>query len=105
MDEGASSLRTCEITKLSHEGRGIAKYNGKTQFVEGALVGETVTATLINSHNTYDELKMLAVLTASLDRIEPFCQHFDICGGCSSSTTSWACPSYCIRRRSTNHSQ
>ena len=84
-DEGldASAIRTCEITKLSHEGRGIGKINGKAQFVEGALVGETVSAKLINSHNTYDELQMVEVLTSSPDRIEPFCQHFDVCGGCS----------------------
>lgn len=84
-DEGVdtSSLRSCEITKLSHEGRGIGKFKGKTQFIEGALVGETVQAKLINSHNSYDELQMVEVLKASSDRIEPFCQHFDICGGCS----------------------
>mgnify|MGYP003672064273 CR=1 FL=1 len=79
----ASMFRTIEITKLSHEGRGIGKFHGKTQFVEGALVGETITAKLINSHNTYDELQMVDVITSSPDRIEPFCQHFDICGGCS----------------------
>lgn len=78
-----SSLRTCEITKLSHEGRGIGKFKGKTQFVEGALLGEIVNAKLINSHNTYDELQIVDVVTPSPDRIEPFCSHFDVCGGCS----------------------
>tara|TARA_R110001592_G_scaffold7126_4_gene40178 strand:+ start:5946 stop:7382 length:1437 start_codon:yes stop_codon:yes gene_type:complete len=84
-DEGIDStiLRTCEISRLSHEGRGIAKFNGKTQFVEGALIGEMVTAKLINSHNTYDELQTVEILSASPDRIEPFCKHFNFCGGCS----------------------
>ncbi|MFT6906593.1 MAG: 23S rRNA (uracil1939-C5)-methyltransferase [Oleiphilaceae bacterium] len=84
-DEGLdfSSLRTCEITRLSHEGRGIASFNGKTQFVEGALIGETIKAKLINSHNTYDELQAVEILSLSPDRIQPFCKHFDLCGGCS----------------------
>ena len=78
-----SALRTLQIEKLSHEGRGIAKHNGKTQFVEGALIGETVTARLLNSHNTYDELQVVEILKPSTDRVKPFCQHFDMCGGCS----------------------
>ncbi len=84
-DEGvdASVLRECEVVSLSHEGRGIAKYKGKTQFIEGALLGELVKAKLLNSHNTYDELRMVEVIKSSPDRIEPFCKHFDICGGCS----------------------
>tara|TARA_R110001592_G_scaffold7032_3_gene39476 strand:+ start:10569 stop:12020 length:1452 start_codon:yes stop_codon:yes gene_type:complete len=84
-DEGldSSNLRSCEVNKLSHEGRGIAKFNGKTQFIEGALIGETVKAKLINTHNTYDELRSVEILSASADRIEPFCKHFDLCGGCS----------------------
>ena len=78
-----SSLRTLTVEKLSHEGRGIAKHKGKTQFIEGALIGETVTANVLNAHNTYDELQTVEVLKPSIDRIEPFCQHFDLCGGCS----------------------
>lgn len=82
----ASLVRRCEVSKLSHEGRGIAKYKGKTQFIEGALIGETVSAKLLNSANTYDELQVIDVLLASPDRVKPFCQHFSLCGGCSLQT-------------------
>lgn len=84
-DEGldVTSLRTCDVFSLSHEGRGIAKFNGKTQFIEGALVGESVLAKVVNSHNTYDELQTVEIIKSSPDRIEPFCKHFDLCGGCS----------------------
>lgn len=81
--DSASGLRVCEVAKLSHEGRGLAKHNGKTQFIEGALIGETVSAKLLHSHNTYDELQTVEILKSSPDRIEPFCQHFALCGGCS----------------------
>ncbi|TNC80437.1 MAG: 23S rRNA (uracil(1939)-C(5))-methyltransferase RlmD [Oleiphilus sp.] len=73
----------CNIINLSHEGRGIAKSDGKTQFVEGALPGETVLAQFTDSRGKFDELKTLEVLDASAERVEPPCQHAQICGGCS----------------------
>lgn len=73
----------CEIVGLSHEGRGIAKLDGKTQFVEGALSGERVNAVYIDKRASFDELKTIAVLDASPERVEPPCVHAALCGGCS----------------------
>jgi 23S rRNA (uracil1939-C5)-methyltransferase len=72
-----------QIERLSHEGRGIARLDGKLIFVEGALPGETVRATYTATHKKYDEARALEVLSASPDRVEPPCAHFSICGGCS----------------------
>jgi 23S rRNA (uracil1939-C5)-methyltransferase len=82
-EQEQSPDRMLEIVSLSHEGRGVAKFNGKTQFVDGALPGETVRAECLTTHTSYDELKALDILKASEDRIEPFCPHFSVCGGCS----------------------
>lgn len=71
------------IESLSHDGRGIAHLDGKIQFVEGALAGETVRATYTDTRSRFDELKTDAVITASNDRIEPPCAHAKLCGGCS----------------------
>ncbi|HET8732071.1 MAG TPA: 23S rRNA (uracil(1939)-C(5))-methyltransferase RlmD [Moraxellaceae bacterium] len=71
------------IEGLSHEGRGLARLDGKRLFVEGALPGETVRATYVMTHKKYDELKAVEVLSPSPDRVEPPCPHFSICGGCS----------------------
>ncbi|MDX1452766.1 MAG: 23S rRNA (uracil(1939)-C(5))-methyltransferase RlmD, partial [Oleiphilaceae bacterium] len=73
----------CSIESLSHEGRGIAKSEGKAQFVEGALPGERVSAQYVDRRAKFDELKTLEVLDASADRVEPPCPHAQICGGCS----------------------
>jgi 23S rRNA (uracil1939-C5)-methyltransferase len=73
----------CDILNLSHEGRGIAKLEGKTQFVEGALAGETVMAQYIEQRGKFDELKTIEVIKASDERVETPCAHADICGGCS----------------------
>lgn len=73
----------CDIESLSHEGRGIAKREGKAQFVEGALPGEQVVAQYVEQRAKFDELKTLEVLKASPDRVSPPCVHAAMCGGCS----------------------
>src|SRR5690554_6058389 len=73
----------CEIESLSHDGRGVAHQNGKTQFVDGALAGETVMAQMVVSHSKFDELRTLNVLRATPDRQTPPCEFADLCGGCS----------------------
>ena len=72
-----------EITDLSHDGRGVARVDGKTVFVAGGLPGERVRARRTQRHRNYDEAKVEELLTRSADRIEPRCPHFGGCGGCS----------------------
>lgn len=80
---GGGALLNCQILSLSHEGRGIAKNKGKTQFVHYALPGEQVLAELVAHRSKYDELKAVKVLHASNQRVEPKCRYFGECGGCS----------------------
>lgn len=75
--------RELEIDSLSHEGRGIARVNGKTVFVSGALPGERVLARVLNYNRKYDQASTLEVLEASPARITPRCEAFAVCGGCS----------------------
>lgn len=72
-----------EIERLSHEGRGVARSDGKTIFVDGALPGERVRLRYIRRHRQYDEGVVLEVLRASSERVVPVCVHADRCGGCS----------------------
>ncbi len=71
------------IEKLSHDGRGIARSEGKTLFVEGALPGERVLAVYTNQRSKFDELRTEQVLEASAERVTPPCAHAHLCGGCS----------------------
>ena len=72
-----------EIESLSHDGRGVARIDGKAIFIAGALAGETVKFLYTRRHSKYDEGKTVEVLQGVEDRVEPKCQHFSICGGCS----------------------
>ena len=72
------------ISRLSHEGRGIAqRSDGKLVFVDGALPGETVQAQVTFSNKKYDEAAVVEVLAPAAERVTPPCPHFGVCGGCS----------------------
>lgn len=77
------SLTQAEIINLSHDGRGIAKIDGKTVFIRGALPGEQVEFKYTNLHAKFDEGHVTTILTASPDRVTPPCPHAGICGGCN----------------------
>lgn len=74
---------TASIERLSHEARGITHIDGKTTFVRDALPGERVTFTHTRRRGSFDEGNTVEVLSASPDRVQPDCQHYGICGGCS----------------------
>lgn len=71
------------IESLGHDGRGIARREGKCVFVEGALPGERVQAQVRRRRSRFEEALTLKVLEAAPGRVEPTCAHASICGGCS----------------------
>jgi 23S rRNA (uracil1939-C5)-methyltransferase len=72
-----------EITALSHDGRGIARLEGKAMFIEDALPGESVRFRIHRRRREYDEAQVTEVLRASPERVAPRCRHFGTCGGCA----------------------
>ncbi|MDP3560512.1 MAG: methyltransferase domain-containing protein [Legionellaceae bacterium] len=71
------------ILNLSHDGRGVARENGKAVFIEGALPGEEVSYRLLKSHKRYDEGEMVSLLQPSHVRVSPPCPYVESCGGCT----------------------
>ncbi len=71
------------IESLSHDGRGVARIDGKTVFIHGALPGEEVLFTYSAQRRHYDEGVAQQIVRASAERVEPRCPHFGVCGGCS----------------------
>ena len=72
-----------DIHDLSHDGRGVGRYEDKVTFVHGALPGERVHARLRGRNRKFDEATTLSVEQASADRVEPKCSWFGYCGGCA----------------------
>ncbi|GGK69250.1 23S rRNA (uracil(1939)-C(5))-methyltransferase RlmD [Amphritea balenae] len=70
------------IDSLSHDARGIGRYQGKTVFITDALPGEQVLARLTEEKAKFYTGQTLEVLTPDSHRISPNCPHYDQCGGC-----------------------
>lgn len=70
------------IDRLSHDGRGVAQWQGKTLFVADALAGERITARFVSEHGRYAEAVVDEVLEAAAERVAPPCPHYRLCGGC-----------------------
>jgi 23S rRNA (uracil1939-C5)-methyltransferase len=76
-------IQEADVVDLAHDGRGIARTDGKAVFIEGALPGERVRFRVFKRRRQFDEAGLVDVLTASPHRVVPKCAHFGICGGCS----------------------
>ncbi len=72
-----------QVEGLSHDGRGVARVEGKATFIHGALPGERVRFRYTARRRNRDEGELVEVLEASPHRVEPRCAHFGLCGGCS----------------------
>lgn len=71
------------VESISHEGRGIARLDGKTIFIDGALPGEEVMFVYTSQRAKFAEGRVVEIIKASPERVEPVCPHFLLCGGCS----------------------
>ncbi|HFC8543641.1 23S rRNA (uracil(1939)-C(5))-methyltransferase RlmD [Neisseria weaveri] len=76
-------LRTADVVSIDYEGRGIARLDGKTVFIKGALPSEKVVCRITQRKKQFDEAVVEKVLVPSPERVKPFCRYFDTCGGCA----------------------
>jgi len=72
-----------QVESLDQEGRGIAHADGKVIFIEGALIGETVTYSSYRKKPNYEQAQVQSIFTPTSSRVKPRCAHFGVCGGCS----------------------
>lgn len=77
------TIYTAEIIDLTHDAQGVARVDNKTVFIDGCLPGEEVTFRYTRRKKNFDEAELVEVLKASKDRVQPRCEYFGVCGGCS----------------------
>jgi 23S rRNA (uracil-5-)-methyltransferase RumA len=71
------------IASYAAEGKSIAHLeDGKVVFVENAIPGDVVNVRLTKDKKSWAEGKVTELVQPSPYRVEPFCQHFGVCGGC-----------------------
>lgn len=78
------------IESVDYEGKGIARINGKTVFIDGALAGEEVAIAITKRKPSFDKAKIIEILRPSPERVTPECPNFGMCGGCSMQHVSFA---------------
>ena len=64
------------------EGKSLARVDGKVIFIENVVPGDVVDVRLVKNKKDWAEGYPLQIHSFSADRVQPFCSHFGVCGGC-----------------------
>ena len=70
------------VEDYAAEGKSLARVDGKVIFIENAVPGDVVDLRLVKNKKDWAEGVPLQIHSFSADRVEPFCSHFGVCGGC-----------------------
>ncbi len=73
---------TVTIESIDFEGKGVARIDGKTFFIKGALPNEEVIIEIVRRKANFDTAKLIEIIKSSPNRITPDCPNFAMCGGC-----------------------
>ncbi|MGK9117322.1 23S rRNA (uracil(1939)-C(5))-methyltransferase RlmD [Olivibacter jilunii] len=75
-------LENIEVIDIAEEGKGVGKTDDLVIFIEKAIPGDVVDVELIRKKKNFAEAKITKVKQASKHRLDAFCAHFGVCGGC-----------------------
>ncbi|MBP3202127.1 MAG: 23S rRNA (uracil(1939)-C(5))-methyltransferase RlmD [Bacteroidales bacterium] len=75
-------LENVTIEAVAAEGKALTRVDGMVVFVDFAVPGDVVDIQVYKKKKNYMEGFIKRIVTPSKDRLEPFCQHFGVCGGC-----------------------
>ncbi|TLN10370.1 TRAM domain-containing protein, partial [bacterium] len=74
---------TFQVAAVADGGAAVGRVDGKAAFIEFCAPGETVRARVVEEKKNFLRAKLIEVLIPSPLRVEPRCQHYGLCGGCS----------------------
>lgn len=75
-------LEQIEITGVAAEGKALARVNDLVVFVPFAAPGDIVDLQVTRKKHSYAEARIVKFHAYSPLRVQPFCEHFGVCGGC-----------------------
>jgi 23S rRNA (uracil1939-C5)-methyltransferase len=76
------TLSNVLVEDYAAEGRSLARVDGKVIFIDNAIPGDIVDVKLSKNKKDWAEGFITAWHQYSPDRVDPFCSHFGVCGGC-----------------------
>ena len=71
-----------EITTLAAEGKAMGKHDNQVVFVPMAVPGDVVDVQIRKHHRRFMEGSVVRFVKKSELRVDHFCEHFGVCGGC-----------------------
>ena len=71
-----------EITTLAAEGKAMGRHDDMVVFVPLTIPGDVVDVQIHNKRRRFMEGSVVRYIVRSPLRVEPFCEHFGVCGGC-----------------------
>lgn len=83
------SLQNITITGAGSEGKCIARHEDKVIMIDHGVPGDIVDLKVTSSKKSFSFARIEKIVQPSPDRVEPFCTHFGICGGCKSQQMSY----------------
>ncbi|MBQ0144457.1 MAG: 23S rRNA (uracil(1939)-C(5))-methyltransferase RlmD [Bacteroidales bacterium] len=75
-------LENMTIEACAAEGKALTHWNGVVVFVPFAVPGDVVDIRILKKKKNYCEGIIERIVEPSKERLEPFCKHFGVCGGC-----------------------
>ncbi|MBN1118361.1 MAG: 23S rRNA (uracil(1939)-C(5))-methyltransferase RlmD [Bacteroidales bacterium] len=75
-------IKDLEITGIAAEGKAIGYYNDMVVFVPWLVPGDVADVQIKRKRKKYMEGSFVEIHKYSDLRIDPFCEHFFVCGGC-----------------------
>lgn len=75
-------LQDIAIIDIAEEGKGVARHEDLVLFIEKAIPGDKVSVELQRKKKNFAEGRVVSIQEPSPYRIDAFCEHFGVCGGC-----------------------
>lgn len=82
-------MENVEVTAVAAEGKALARVDDLVVFVPYVVPGDVVDLQVTRKKHHYAEAVAVKFHQYGKSRVQPFCPHFGVCGGCK-----WQCLSY-----------
>ena len=76
------TIEQLEIINAGSEGKSIARHNDKVIMVDHAVPGDVVDVRVNSNKKSFSFATIQNIVKPSTDRVDTFCSHFGLCGGC-----------------------
>lgn len=75
-------IENVTIEAVAAEGKSLVHHNEMVVFAPFCVPGDVVDLRIVKKKRSYCEAEVVKFHSFSKDRVEPFCKHFTLCGGC-----------------------